>query len=43
MELLMNNLQVKISNEEFAGVDVAKIVNTKGIIKFIDKAIKESE
>lgn len=37
MELLMNNLQVKISNEEFAGVDVAKIVNTKGIIKFIDK------
>lgn len=35
MELLMNNLQVKISNEEFEGIDVAHIVDTQGIVRFI--------
>lgn len=35
MELLMNNLQVKISNEEFEGIDVPHIVDTQGIVRFI--------
>ena len=36
MELLMNNIQVKISNEEFAGVDKPTKADTKGIIRFIN-------
>lgn len=36
MELLMNNLQVKISNEEFLDVDKPKFADTKGIVKFIN-------
>lgn len=35
MELLMNNLQVKISNEEFECIDVPHIVDTQGIVRFI--------
>lgn len=35
MELLMNNLQVKISNEEFEGIDVPHVVDTQGIVRFI--------
>lgn len=35
MELLMNNLQVKISNEEFNGISVPHIVDTQGIVRFI--------
>lgn len=35
MDLLMNNLQVRISNEEFDGIEEPKVVNTTGIIKFI--------
>ena len=37
MELLMNNLQVKISNEEFEGIDVPHIVDTQGIVRFINR------
>ena len=37
MELLMKNLDVKISNEEFESTEVPDKVNTKGIIKFIDR------
>lgn len=35
MELLMNKLQVKISNEEFIGIVKSTEKNTNGIIKFI--------
>lgn len=35
MELLMNNLHVEISNEEFTGIEVPKVVNTTGIVKYI--------
>lgn len=37
MELLMNNLQVKISNEEFYDVDKPCIANSQGIVKFIKR------
>lgn len=37
MELLMNNLQVKISNEEFYDIDKPCIVNSQGIVKFIKR------
>lgn len=37
MELLMNNLQVKISNEEFYDIDKPCIANSQGIIKFIKR------
>lgn len=36
MELLMNNLQVKISNEEFYDIDKPCIANSQGIVKFIN-------
>lgn len=36
MDLLMNELQVEISNEEFVGIDVPTIANSKGIVKFIN-------
>lgn len=42
MELLMVNLSVQISNEEFSGVDVPTIANTNGIVKFIAKYPKGS-
>lgn len=35
MDLLMNKLQVEISNEEFVGIDAPTIANSKGIVKFI--------
>lgn len=37
MELLMNNLQVKISNEEFYDIDKPCIANSQGIVKFINR------
>ena len=37
MELLMNNLQVKISNEEFYDIDKPCITNSQGIVKFINR------
>lgn len=37
MELLINNLQVKISNEEFYDVDKPCIANSQGIVKFIKR------
>lgn len=42
MELLMNNLHVKISNEEFAGVESPTLANTKGIIQYINRYEKGS-
>lgn len=36
MDLLMNKLQVEISNEEFIGIDAPTIANSKGIVKFIN-------
>ena len=36
MDLLMNKLQVEISNEEFVGIDAPTIANSKGIVKFIN-------
>lgn len=36
MELLMNHLQVKISNEEFPGVEKPLLVDTNGIVQFIN-------
>ena len=40
MELLMNNLHVKISNEEFPNIDAPQFVDTEGIIKFINSYSK---
>ena len=37
MELLMNNLQVKISNEEFYDIDKPCVANSQGIVKFIKR------
>ena len=37
MELLMNSLNVKISNEEFDGIESPTIKYTKGIIQFINR------
>lgn len=37
MELLINNLHVKISNEEFYGIDKPCIANSRGIVKFIKR------
>lgn len=37
MELLINNLHVKISNEEFYGIDKPCIANSQGIVKFIKR------
>ena len=37
MELLMNNLQVKISNEEFYDEDKPCIADSQGIVKFIKR------
>ncbi len=37
MELLMNNLHVKISNEEFYDIDKPCIANSQGIVKFIKR------
>lgn len=37
MELLINKLHVKISNEEFYGIDKPCIANSQGIVKFIKR------
>ena len=37
MELLMNGLQVRISNEEIAGTEDIKFGRSKGILQFIDR------
>lgn len=37
MELLMNNLKVKISNEEFYDVDTPRIADSQGVVKFIKR------
>lgn len=37
MELLMNNLQVEISNEEFYDIDKLCIAKSQGIVKFIKR------
>lgn len=37
MELLINNLHVKISNEEFYGIDKPCIADSRGIVKFIKR------
>lgn len=37
MELLINKLHVKISNEEFYGIDIPCIANSQGIVKFIKR------
>lgn len=37
MELLINKLHVKISNEEFYGIDKPCIENSQGIVKFIKR------
>lgn len=42
MELLMNNLHVIISNEEFAGVESPTLANIKGIIQYIKRYEKGS-
>lgn len=42
MELLMNNLHVIISNEEFVGVESPTLANTKGIIQYINRYEKGS-
>lgn len=42
MDLLMNNLHVKISNEEFPNIDAPQCVDTEGIIKFINSYDKGS-
>ena len=42
MKLLMNNLQVKISNEEFAGVESPTFADSTGIIKYIERYEKGS-
>lgn len=42
MKLLMNNLHVRISNEEFAGVESPTYANTKGIIQYINRYDKGS-
>lgn len=42
MELLMNNLHVQISNEEFSGVDSPKFGNSNGIIQYIERYEKGS-
>lgn len=42
MELLMKNIPVQISNEEFEGIANPTIVNTKGIVQFIDKYNKNT-
>lgn len=42
MELLMNNLHVKISNEEFIGVESPTFANSKGIIQYINRYDKGS-
>lgn len=42
MDLLMNNLQVKISNEEFLNVDNPTFAASKGIVRFINSYPKDS-
>lgn len=42
MRLLMNNLHVRISNEEFVGVESPTIANSKGIIQYIERYEKGS-
>ena len=42
MELLMKQLPVKISNEEFYGIKTPTIVNTQGIIRFLQSYPKGS-
>ena len=37
MELLMNGLQVRISNEEIAGTEDIKFGRSNGILQFIDR------
>lgn len=37
MELLMYNLQVKISNEEFFGIDQPRIADSHGIVRFLKR------
>lgn len=37
MELLMNGLHVRISNEEIVGVETPKYGNSKGILQFINR------
>lgn len=42
MKLLMNNLRVRISNEEFVGVESPTIANSNGIIQYIERYEKGS-
>lgn len=37
MELLMNQLQLTISNEEIVGIDSCKMGNSRGILQFINR------
>ena len=42
MELIMKKLPAKISNEEFYGIKTPQIVNTHGIIRFLQSYPKDS-
>ncbi len=42
MERLMNELQVKISNEEFQSVEVPTVADSRGIVRFINRYKKGS-
>ena len=40
MELLMNGLNIRISNEEIAGIETLKSGNSKGILQYINRYAK---
>ena len=40
MELLMNGLNIRISNEEIAGIETLKYGNSKGILQYINRYAK---
>ena len=40
MELLMNDLNIRISNEEIAGIETLKYGNSKGILQYINRYAK---
>ena len=40
MELLMNGLNIRISNEEIAGIEMLKYGNSKGILQYINRYAK---
>ena len=40
MELLMNGLKIRISNEEIAGIETLKYGNSKGILQYINRYAK---